>query len=82
MEANLKDIEWLLENVTQYRISKEIDISQSTISLLRSGKRKINKLSFELASKLTEYSRKLQLMEETEKSKCDDWLGRKMGGNS
>ncbi len=72
MEANLKDIEWLLENVTQYRISKEIDISQSTISLLRSGKRKINKLSFELACKLTEYSQKVQLMEKSEKSEIEE----------
>ncbi len=72
MEANLKDIEWLLENVTQYKISKEIDISQPTISLLKSGKRKISKLSFELACKLTEYSREVQLMEESESSESDE----------
>lgn len=72
MEANLKDIEWLLENVTQYKISKEIDISQPTISLLKSGKRKISKLSFELACKLTEYSREAQLMEESESSESDE----------
>lgn len=72
MEANLKDIEWLLENVTQYKISKEIDISQPTISLLKSGKRKISKLSFELACKLTEYSRKVQLMKESESSESDE----------
>ena len=72
MEANLKDIKWLLENVTQYKISKEVDVSQSTISLLRSGKRKINKLSFELACKLTEYSREVQMMEKSEKSKSDE----------
>ncbi|KFN85403.1 hypothetical protein H702_10105, partial [Streptococcus equinus JB1] len=29
MKANSKDIEWLLENATQYMISKETNVPQS-----------------------------------------------------
>ena len=72
MEANLKDIEWLLENVTQYKISKEIGVSQPMVSLLKSGKRQIGKISFELACELTEYSRKVQSTEESERAKNDE----------
>ena len=72
MEANLKDIKWLLENVTQYKISKEIGVSQPMVSLLKSGKRQIGKISFELACELTEYSRKVQSTEESEMAKNDE----------
>ena len=72
MEANLKDIKWLLENVTQYKISKEIGVSQPMVSLLKSGKRQIGKISFELACELTEYSRKMQSTEESERAKNDE----------
>lgn len=72
MKANLKDIKWLLENVTQYKISKEIGVSQPMVSFLKSGKRQIGKISFELACKLTEYSRKIQSMEESERTKNDE----------
>lgn len=72
MEANLKDIKWLLENVTQYKISKEIGVSQPMVSLLKSGKRQIGKISFELACELTEYSRKVQSTEESERAKNDE----------
>ena len=72
MEANLKDIKWLLENVTQYKISKEIGVSQPMVSLLKSGKRQIGKISFELACELTEYSRKVQSTEELERAKNDE----------
>lgn len=72
MEANLKDIKWLLENVTQYKISKEIGVSQPMVSLLKSGKRQIGKISFELACQLTEYSRKVQSTEESERAKSNE----------
>lgn len=72
MEANLKDIKWLLENVTQYKISKEIGVSQPMVSLLKNGKRQIGKISFELACELTEYSRKVQSTEESERAKSNE----------
>lgn len=72
MEANLKDIKWVLENVTQYKISKEIGVSQPMVSLIKSGKRQIGKISFELACELTEYSRKVQSMEESERDKSNE----------
>ena len=72
MEANLKDIKWLLENVTQYKISKEIGVSQPMVSLLKSGKRQIEKISFELACELTEYSRKVPSTEESERAKSNE----------
>lgn len=72
MEANLKDIKWLLENVTQYKISKEIGVSQPMVSLLKSGKRQIGKISFELACELTKYSRKVQSTEESERAKSNE----------
>lgn len=72
MEANLKDIKWLLENVTQYKISKEIGVSQPMVSLLKSGKRQIGKISFELACELTEYSQKVQSTEELERAKSNE----------
>ena len=60
MEANSKDIEWLLENETQYRIAKETGITQSKISDLKNGKVKIKNLSLRIASELTTFSRRLQ----------------------
>ncbi len=60
MEANSKDIEWILENATQYRIAKETGITQSKISDLKNGKVKIENLSLRIASKLTTFSRRLQ----------------------
>jgi hypothetical protein len=60
MEANSKDIEWLLENATQYMISKETNVPQSKISRLKNGKIKMENLTFEVASILTDFSKKLQ----------------------
>ena len=60
MEANSKDIEWILENATQYRIAKETGITQSKISDLKNGKVKIENLSLRIASKLTTFSRRIQ----------------------
>lgn len=60
MEANKQQIIWLLENVTQYRIAKETDISQGSISQLKNGKIKIDNLTFKTASALTELAKKMQ----------------------
>lgn len=60
MQANKKDIEWLLENVTQYRIAKETGVSQSQLSRLKSGKIDIGNITFEVAGKLTEYAKKIK----------------------
>lgn len=58
MKADSKKIKWLLENETQYRIAKETGVAQSKISNLKNGKIKIGNLTFEVASKLTEYAKK------------------------
>ena len=42
------------------------------VSLLKSGKRQIGKISFELACELTEYSRKVQSTEESERAKSNE----------
>lgn len=60
MKANSKDIEWLLDNATQYMISKETDVPQSKLSRLKNGKIKIENLTFGVASNLTTFSKKLQ----------------------
>ena len=60
MKANNKDIDWLLENATQYMISKETNVPHSKISRLKNGKIKMENLTFEVASILTDFSKKLQ----------------------
>lgn len=60
MEANSKDIEWLLENATQYMIAKETNVPQSKLSRLKNGKIKIENITFKVASDLTTFSKKLQ----------------------
>ncbi|MFS1663455.1 XRE family transcriptional regulator [Streptococcus sp. zg-JUN1979] len=59
MEANSKFIEWLIENETQYRISKETGIPQQTISKIVRGERKIENLSLRVASALTDYAKRI-----------------------
>lgn len=60
MEANSKDIEWLLENATQTLIAEKTGIAQSKISRLKTGNIKMENLTFEVASNLTTFSKKLQ----------------------
>lgn len=60
LEADSEDIEWLLQNATQYQISKETGIAQSKLSNLKSGKIKIENLTFKVASDLTDFSKKIQ----------------------
>ncbi|OCW99255.1 hypothetical protein Javan117_0006 [Streptococcus phage Javan117] len=58
MKADKKEIEWLLDNVTQYSIAKETGITQSKLSNLKTGKIKIENLSLKIASNLTNYAKK------------------------
>ena len=60
MEANKKDIEWLLEHATQYRISKTTGMPPSNVFNLKHKKSKIENLTLRTASALTELSKKLQ----------------------
>ena len=54
MKADLEKIKWLFENVTNYRISKEICVSQTTLGPLRNGERPLTGMRLGLAIKLTE----------------------------
>ena len=54
MFADSKQIKWLLENKTHYFIWKNSGVPQSTISDIKNGKKKLENISFENASKLTE----------------------------
>lgn len=56
MKVDTGKIKWLLENETQYKISKDTGVAQVTLSGLISGKRKLENLTVTVADKLTEYS--------------------------
>lgn len=58
LEADSEAIEWLLQNVSQYQISKETGVAQSKLSNLKSGKIKIENLTFKVASDLTKFAKK------------------------
>ena len=60
MEANKKDIEWLLDHATQYRISKTTGMPPSNVFNLKHKKSKIENLTLRTASVLTKLSKKLQ----------------------
>ena len=60
MKVDTKKIEWLLDNVTQYEISKNCDVNQSTLSSIKTGKRKLKNLTIEVGAKLTSYAIKKQ----------------------
>lgn len=54
MKINTSQVEAVLMNkaVSAYRLAKEIGIQESSISLLRNGKKDFNKLSLELAMRV------------------------------
>lgn len=60
MKVNTKDIEWLLENATQYKISKEANVPQAILSGLKNGNRKMENLSVMVGDRLTTYAGKLK----------------------
>ncbi|WP_159723539.1 XRE family transcriptional regulator [Enterococcus sp. CSURQ0835] len=57
MIVDTKEIEWLLENRTQYFISKESGITQSKLSEIKNGKRKLENLTIAVGAKLTELAK-------------------------
>ena len=64
MKVDTEEIEWLLNNVTQYRISKDTGVTLSILSRLVKGERKIENLTIKTGSALTEYAEKLQKQED------------------
>ena len=63
MKVDTKQIEWLLNNVTQYRINKDTGVNLSILGRLVRGERKIENLTIKTGSVLTEYAEKLQKQE-------------------
>lgn len=60
MKVDTDKIQWLLQNASQYQISKATGIAQSTLSGLIKGTRKIENLTVKIASQLTDYAKQLQ----------------------
>lgn len=60
MRVDTDKIEWLLKNATQYEISINTGVAQSTISNIVNGKRELKNLTIEVGAKLTSYSIKKQ----------------------
>ena len=60
MKVDTDKIEWLLSNVTQYRINKDTGVNLSILGRLVRGERKIENLTIKTGSALTEYAEKLQ----------------------
>ena len=57
MKINTKQVEMILMNkdISAYRLAKESGIQQSSISLLRNGKKDFNKLSLEMVMRVQEW---------------------------
>lgn len=60
MRVDTDKIEWLLKNATQYEISINTGVAQSTISNIVNGKRELKNLTIEVGAKLTSYAIKKQ----------------------
>lgn len=54
MRVDTDKIKWLLENRTQYFISKASGVTQSKLSDLKNGKVDISNLTIRIGAKLTE----------------------------
>ena len=59
MIADLNKVKALLEQVTAYRVWKETGIGETTISAWRTGKVKLENISFKHAAALTQLHDKL-----------------------
>jgi transcriptional regulator with XRE-family HTH domain len=66
MKADSEKIKWLLDNFSQYEISRATGVAQPSLSNIKSGTRKIENLSLKVASKLTEYAEELEMKREQE----------------
>ena len=60
MKVDTDKIEWLLSNITQYRINKDTGVNLSILGRLVRGERKIENLTIKTGSLLTEYADQLQ----------------------
>jgi len=60
MKVDTDKIEWLLSNVTQYRINKDTGVNISILGRLVRGERKIENLTIKTGCLLTEYADQLQ----------------------
>ena len=60
MKVDTDKIEWLLSNVTQYRINKDTGVNLSILGRLVRGERKIESLTIKTGCLLTEYADQLQ----------------------
>lgn len=60
MRVDTEKIEWLLNNATQYNISKNTGVAQATISNIVNGKRELKNLTIEVGAKLTDYAKKYE----------------------
>jgi hypothetical protein len=60
MKVDTDKIEWLVSNVTQYRINKDTGVNLSILGRLVRGERKIENLTIKTGSLLTEYADQLQ----------------------
>lgn len=60
MKVDTDKIEWLLSNVTQYRINKDTGVNLSILGRLVRGERKIENLTIKTGRLLTEYADQLQ----------------------
>lgn len=58
--ANLDLIEWVFENQSRYRISKDTSISQSTIPRFQTGESKFDNMRLSHAITLTNYAMSLK----------------------
>ena len=63
VKVDTNKIEWLLNNITQYRIHKDTGVNLSILGRLVRGERKVENLTIKTGSALTEYAEKLQKQE-------------------
>jgi transcriptional regulator with XRE-family HTH domain len=73
VEADSRLITWLLHEsgITRYKISKDIGISESTLSRIANGETPMEAVRFGYASKLTKYARSIQPSSDGKESRGD-----------
>ncbi|MCR6108694.1 hypothetical protein HXA34_20570 [Salipaludibacillus agaradhaerens] len=71
-EADSRLIEWLFHNsgISRYKISKDVGISESTLSRIAKGETPMDAVRFGYARKLTDYAR--TMASQTENGKHTD----------
>lgn len=73
VRADSELIRWLLHDsgISRYQISKEVGITEATLSRITHGETPMDRVSFGYAHKLTEYARKVK-QEQVKQSKQSD----------